>query len=76
MAVSKRQFAPVPGDPINIRRRHEFYITAVCVENLGQYDCQQCVLNQFPDLCNRCLCSPSQREDGKSIIYKTVDNDN
>lgn len=47
MAVSKRQFAPVPGDPINIRRRHEFYITAVCVENLGQYDCQQCVLNQF-----------------------------
>ena len=38
MAVSKRQFAPVPGDPINIRRRHEFYITAVCVENLGQYD--------------------------------------
>lgn len=71
----KPKFTPEIGEKININRRNHFHITAICVEDTER-DCNVCVLDSFPNICKRCNCGVDVRADGKSIIFKEVDNDN
>lgn len=79
MAIKARKYEPEIGEVIRMYRRNTFEFYFVCTEvDPTEKDCNDCMLDdeRFTNLCKRCVCNGDDRKDGKTIIFKDVENDN
>lgn len=68
---------PIIGETINIGKRGEFQISGICTESETiplptDKKCGGCMLEDFRNLCDRFVCNPGERKDGKCIIIKEI----